>query len=277
MFTFWKLKKVFKGQYLRIQAHGGGVADRQSKIPGFSQKIISSLTVLVAGAGGLASASGEALARKGVGRIIFTDEDTVDPSNLNRQKFYKRDIYKNKAHCLARNIANESFLGTEAIGIALNFMDAIRSGLVPEYDCIICNIDNEVAREEIVEFALVTKKPIIVAAVDMYGEGGYVFVQKPGMGCWGCAFPRAKKLRDDLESVRTPCPGTPAILDILLVVGGATVYALDCIFMERPIAWNYREFHLAGFMPDTVKFIERLPSCHLCSEYGQETKGTNDV
>jgi len=264
MFTFWKLKKTYRQKPLQARVHGGGVADRQSRIPGFSQEKLSSLTVLCAGAGGLISTIGEALARKGIGYLILCDGDTVKPSNLNRQMFYKRDIWKNKALCLAKNLAVESFLGTKVTGIALDFMDTIRSGLVPEFDCIMCGIDDELAREEIAEYALIHNIPLITTAVSENGDNGYVHVQKPGEACWGCAFPRKHRLRDDLENYRSPCPGTPAIKDILMLVSGAAVYALDCLFMDRPIAWNYRQFHLAGFMPDVVQHIERLPECHLC-------------
>jgi len=47
--------------------------------------------------------------------------------------------------------------------------------------------------------------------------------------------------------------------------GCAGSYARDTLFMDRPIAWNYREFHLVGFMLDVVQRVERLPSCCLCS------------
>jgi len=264
MFISLRLKKTYRSRVLSVQSHGGGVANRQSKIPGFSQEVLSALNILGIGAGGLMSAIGESLARKGVGHLIVCDEDTVEPSNLNRQKFFARDIWKNKAHRLAKNLAAESFLGSKFTGIALNFREAIESGLVPHFDCMISAIDDELAREDIAEYSLIHNVPLITTAVSENGDNGYVHVQKPSEACWGCAFPRKRKLRDDLENYRSPCPGTPAIKDILMLVGGAAVYALDCLFMNRPIAWNYREFHLAGFMPDVVRHIERLPECHLC-------------
>lgn len=264
MFTNWSLKRTFRTKPLRVRSHGGGVADRQSRIPGFSQEALSGRSVLCAGAGGLMSLIGEALARKGAGQIILCDEDTVEPSNLNRQKFYRRDLWRNKALRLARNLAAESFLGATITGIALNFMEAIRSGLVPPFDCIVCGIDDELAREEIAEYALAERVPLITTAVSENGDSGYVHIQKPGQSCWGCAFPRERKLRDDLANYRAPCPGTPAIRDILMVVAGAAVYALDTLFMDRPISWNYREFALAGFVPDVARLVPRSPACHLC-------------
>ncbi|MCX5653927.1 MAG: ThiF family adenylyltransferase [Planctomycetota bacterium] len=264
MFTAWKQKKTYKSRPLRIRAHGGGVEDRQSKIPGFSQEALSRVTALCAGAGGLGSHIGECLARKGVGELILCDEDAVEPSNLNRQKFYRRDLWKNKAIRLAKNQAAESFLGTVVTGIALNFAEAVESGLVGRFDCIISGIDDELAREGIADYALAAGIPLITTAVSGNGDSGYVHVQKPGEACWRCAFPREWKLRDDLANYRAPCPGTPAIKDILMLVAGAAGYALDALFMDRPIAWNYREFHLAGFMPDVVRRVERLPSCCMC-------------
>jgi sulfur carrier protein ThiS adenylyltransferase len=264
MFTIWKLKKTFRGRHLRVRAHGGGVADRQSKVPGFSQEALSRVTAVCAGAGGLGSHIGEALVRKGVGHLVLCDEDTVEPSNLNRQKFYKRDLWKNKAIRLARNLSAESFLGTVVTGIGLNFMEAVESGLVGRCDCIISGIDDELAREAIVEYTLLAGIPLITTAVSGDGDSGYVHVQKPGEACWRCAFPRERRLRDDLANYRAACPGTPAIKDILMLVSGAAVYALDALFMDRPIAWNYREFRLAGFMPDVIRRVERLPSCCLC-------------
>lgn len=264
MFTNWKLKKTYRRKPLIIEAHGGPVSDRQSKIPGFSQDMLSTLKVFCVGAGGLGSTIGEALVRKGVGHLILCDEDMVEPSNLNRQKFYKKDIFKNKAHCLAKNLNKESFLGTTITGIALNFIEAIQSKLVPEFDCIISGIDDEIAREVISEYALANRIPLITTGVSKNGDSGYVHIQKPGGCCWGCVFPREKRLQDDLENYRAPCPGTPAIKDILMVVSGAVVYALDCMFMARPISWNYREFHLAGFMPDVSSNINRRTDCQLC-------------
>ena len=81
------------------------VFDRQSRIPGFDQVKLTSATVVLIGAGGLGGEIGEGLARKGIGRIKILDADVVEPSNLNRQFFFKENIYKNKAVSLAENLS----------------------------------------------------------------------------------------------------------------------------------------------------------------------------
>jgi len=220
--------------------------------------------VLVAGAGGLGSEIGEGLCRKGVGRLTFCDEDTVEPSNLNRQRFYKRDLWRNKALRLAKNLSKEGFLGTEVAGVALNFVEALSSRLVPSHDVVVAAVDDDIAREDIALYALDKNMPAVFTAVSEDGDNGYVFIQQPKHACFGCCFPREKLIRDDLENYRAPCPKTPAIKDILKLVSAIVLYALDTLVMERPIFWNYRHFYLAGVVPDDGKMVERLETCYLC-------------
>ena len=55
----------------------------------------------IAGCGGLGSNAAIALARIGVKKLVITDFDKVEPSNLNRQQFFISDIGKNKTDALA--------------------------------------------------------------------------------------------------------------------------------------------------------------------------------
>ena len=240
------------------------MADRQSRIPGFFQERLSDLDVLCIGAGGLGSHIGEALVRKGVGRLVICDGDTVHPSNLNRQKFYAADLWKPKGVRLAKNLSSEGFLGTEITGINMNFSEAVQSGLVPGFDLIMSNVDNDLSRERIAEFGLMCDAAVITTAVSEDGDAAYCAIQRPGEACWGCMHPREKRIRDDLANYRRPCPGSPAIKDVLMLVAALAVYAVDAVCMGRPIAWNYRELRLAGFMPSVVANVEKRDNCQLC-------------
>jgi len=90
-----------------------GAEDRQKKIPGFDQEIFSKSRVLCIGAGGILSQIAPVLVRKGVGSIILLDEDIVETSNLNRQRFYLKDVGRNKAVALAENLRPECICDTE--------------------------------------------------------------------------------------------------------------------------------------------------------------------
>src|SRR5215468_10743613 len=78
-----------------------GALDRQQRIAGFDQAVYSKSRVLCIGAGGLIGHIAPTLVRKGIGAITILDDDVVEPSNLNRQRFYFKDIGQNKAYALA--------------------------------------------------------------------------------------------------------------------------------------------------------------------------------
>jgi sulfur carrier protein ThiS adenylyltransferase len=61
-------------------------------------------SVGIAGAGGLGSVVAENLARAGVGRIVVADHDVVEPSNLNRQRYFLSQIGMFKVTALGRNL-----------------------------------------------------------------------------------------------------------------------------------------------------------------------------
>src|ERR1700681_743778 len=99
-----------------ISLHGTaipGAEDRQRHIPGFDQEVFSKSSVLCVGAGGIISQISPTLARKGIGRITLLDDDIVEASNLNRQRFYIKDIGENKALALAGNLLPECIAETE--------------------------------------------------------------------------------------------------------------------------------------------------------------------
>lgn len=58
----------------------------------------------IAGCGGLGSNCAVALARVGVGKLVITDYDKVDVSNLNRQYFFTDQVGKAKVIALKENI-----------------------------------------------------------------------------------------------------------------------------------------------------------------------------
>jgi len=63
-------------------------------------------TVGIAGAGGLGSNIAVSLARAGVGRLIIADFDKIEPSNLNRQQYFVRQIGRRKVEALRENLEN---------------------------------------------------------------------------------------------------------------------------------------------------------------------------
>jgi molybdopterin/thiamine biosynthesis adenylyltransferase len=214
--------------------------------------------IILIGAGGLGGEIGEALVRKGVGHLSILDGDIVEPSNLNRQRFYKSDLNKNKAKRLARNLAREGFLGSLIHGYALSFQEAHENGVDLLGTIAIVAVDNNPTRIAASHFYRKQGIPVIFTAVSAQADHGYVFIQEPDKACFGCLFPRS--INDDTY----PCPGTPAVKDILKVMGGIVSYAVDVLLMKRLRVWNYKSVFLDGTIPGSDWLIDIRKECKLC-------------
>jgi molybdopterin/thiamine biosynthesis adenylyltransferase len=232
-----------------------GATDRQVRIPGFDQDLFSKSSVLCIGAGGIISQIAPTLVRKGIGKITLLDEDIVEPSNLNRQRFYIKDIGQNKAVALAHNLEGECIVRTEIRGHGLRLEDAIANGIDLTCDVAICGVDNNPARVTASRYFRSKGIPVVFAAVSRDADHGYVFVQSNDGPCIACMFP------DIINDDRYPCPGTPAIADILQAVGSLAVYAIDTLLMQRPRLWNYRRFSLSD---GTLDGAATIPIRHAC-------------
>jgi molybdopterin/thiamine biosynthesis adenylyltransferase len=233
-------------------------------LSGFDQQALSSATVVLVGAGGLGSEIGEGLVRKGVGTLTILDNDVVELSNLNRQRFYRRDLFKPKALRLARNLADDAVMGTTLHGYALSLQDAVGQGIDLAAQAVVVGVDNNPTRVCAARYFRTLGVPVIFTAVSTTANNGYVFVQEPDGPCFGCLFP------DALTDERYPCPGTPAIKDILKVVAGLVLYALDSVLMARPRQWNYKDVVLDGSIPGNDWRITARADCPICAPVPEE-------
>lgn len=237
-----------------------GAENRQAKIAGFDQQVFSNSSVVCVGAGGLMSMIAPTLVRKGIGGITLLDNDIVETSNLNRQRFYIYDVGKNKAVALARNLRPECIAATEIRGHGIRIEEAVARGIDLDCDVAICGVDNNPARAAASRYFRSKGIPVIFTGVNRDADHGYVFVQGRDGPCIACMFP------DIVNDDHYPCPGTPAVADILQAVGSLAVYAVDSILMQRSRAWNYRSIALADSSGDGAALIPVRESCPICGE-----------
>jgi molybdopterin-synthase adenylyltransferase len=236
-----------------------GAEDRQGRIPGFDQAAFSKASVLCIGAGGIISQIAPTLVRKGIGRITLLDDDLVETTNLNRQRFYIEDVGENKAVALAKNLKRECIGRTEIRASGLRLEEATACGINLTCDVAICGVDNNPARVVASRHFRGLGIPVIFTAASINGDHGYVFVQDRTGPCIGCLFP------DMVDDDRYPCPGTPAIADILQAVGSLAVYAVDTLLMNRARFWNYRRISLADGTLDGATLIPVRRGCQICN------------
>ena len=244
--------------FAQSDPHAEPVYDRQAKVPGFSQETMTRLRVLLVGAGALGGEIAEGLTRKGVGKLMILDFDVVQPSNLARQFFHSRDVLNNKAVCLVHNLQPHGYMGTELIGWPVAFETALEMGLDLDSDVVISAVDDAETRIAIARYAIEKGIPAVFAAVSRQADHGTVFVQEVGKACFGCAFP------NQVRSGRTPCPGSPAIKDIMKTIGGMVLYAVDSLFMDRPRNWNLYDLSLVDGAASRYGTVPRRPDCPIC-------------
>jgi molybdopterin/thiamine biosynthesis adenylyltransferase len=236
--------------------------DRQDRLRGYSTELLRQLHVLMIGAGGLGSSIVPGLVRKGVGQIHLCDADTVGISNLNRQDFTVTDFGKCKAICLARNAARQGALGSRTVGHCTDFTSETAERLVQGAQIVICGVDNNLARKLASELCRERRIPCVLMAVNEGADHAWVFVQEPDGPCVACVFPFIAAADSDRER----CIANPAIIDILKVVGGFALYAVDSLVMPhvRVRHWNYRSINLRGGVPDEIVQVERRVNCPMC-------------
>ncbi len=130
---------------------------------------IKQCTVGVAGLGGLGSNVAVALARTGVGKLILTDFDVVEPSNLNRQQYFIKHIGMKKTEAIEEIIKNcNPFVKIEKRNVFLDQSNI--EHVFKNADIIVEAFDNAESKALIVNLVLTKmKEKKIVAASGMAG------------------------------------------------------------------------------------------------------------
>ncbi|KKL85485.1 hypothetical protein LCGC14_1954240, partial [marine sediment metagenome] len=123
-------------------------------------------------------------------------------------------------------------------------------------------VDNNEARIAAAAYYLARRIPVVFLAVDVTASCGYVYVQtsRPGDACFLCLYPDAAQERDVHA-----CAG--ASIEILKVLAGIALYAVDSLLMDRPRPWNYKEVFLSQG-GDGQCTIGQKPDCTLCNQGG---------
>ena len=158
------------------------------EIGGPGQKALKAARVLVVGAGGLGSPSLMYLAAAGVGFIGVVDDDTVDPSNLQRQIIHDSQsvgqpkVLSAKASMLALN----PFVEVRAVQARLSEATA---DLVGDYDLILDGSDNFDTRYLVNRLAAKAGTPLISAAITQWEGQISLYDPAHGTPCYECIFP----------------------------------------------------------------------------------------
>jgi adenylyltransferase/sulfurtransferase len=230
----------------------------QEKIIGFNLTRYQQAKVLIIGAGAIGGHTSYGLVRKGIGCLDIMDDDAVELKNLTRQLFYLKNVGKNKAISLAKNLSKEGYFDSTLKGYPYRFQEALEMDMdLSRYDAIICAVDNNPTRISVAEYCLSQNIPLIINGVSRDGSQMYCAVQQPGKACFGCIMPQ------EINYSIYPC-NLPGIIDIIQVVAGFTVFALDTIIMGRHREWNLRMLSLDGSLPESSLLMPKKDKCSMC-------------
>jgi len=238
----------------------GELGFSQEKINGFNLARFQQSKVLMIGAGAIGGHTSYGLVRKGISHLDIMDDDAVELKNLTRQLFYEKNVGKNKAISLAKNLSKEGYFYSKIKGYPYRFQEALEMDMdLSGYDAIICGVDNNPTRVAASEYCLNNNIPLIINGVSRDASQMYCAVQLPGQACFGCLIPQ------EINYSIYPC-NLPGIIDIIQVVAGFTVYALDTILMGRHREWNLRMLSLDGSLPESSLLVPKKDNCPMCGK-----------
>ncbi len=198
---------------------------RLSQIGAEGQQKLLDASVLIIGMGGLGSPAAMYLAAAGIGRIIISDYDQVEDSNLQRQIIHRtRDIGELKAFSAKQTLVEiNSDCVVEAIDWQLDENEL--QDYVKKADVVLDCTDNFPTRFMINRASVKTGTPLVSgAAIRMEGQiASYI----PGSGgpCYQCLYKEAFENTETcaMEGVLSPVVGVigtmQALQAILILIG----------------------------------------------------------
>jgi len=219
--------------------------DRQIRLPNLGvdgQRKLKAAKVLVAGVGGLGTASALYLAAAGIGKLVLVDKETVELSNLNRQVLYTtHDLGKPKARVAAERLNSlNPEISVEALVLEINEENA--PDVVKGCDVVVDGQDNYRTRYALNDACIMHRIPFVHACVQSY-EGRLTTII-PGKGpCYRCIVPvqppegRAFPILGTIPGTISTLQATEVIKIVLgvgeLCVGRMIIYdALKMAFYE---------------------------------------------
>ena len=231
---------------------------RLSRIGEEGQQKLLDATVLIIGMGGLGSPAALYLAAAGIGKIIVSDFDQVEDSNLQRQIIHRtKDIGELKAFSAKRTIAEiNPDCDVEALDWQLEEDELER--YAKQADLVLDCSDNFPTRFSINRACVKTKTPLVSgAAIRMEGQ---IATYIPGSDgpCYQCLY------KEEFENTET-CAMEGVLSPVVGVIG--TMQALEAILVligeTESINGKLLLFDGLSMEWQSVK-IPKNPACKVC-------------
>lgn len=237
---------------------------RQTRLPQIGeagqQRLLDS-RVLIVGMGGLGSPVALYLAAAGVGQLVISDFDRIEPSNLQRQIIHRAaDIGEPKA-LSAQTALKRLNPGCRVTALDWQLDEDELAEEVRRADLVVDCSDNFATRFSLNRACFAARKPLVSgAAIRMEGQIITLFPGAADSPCYQCLYPGNLEHTETcaLEGVLAPVVGVVGSLQALQVVmvltGMGDVLKGRLLLFDAPtLTWQ-------------VVRVPKNPDCPLCRQ-----------
>ena len=221
------------------------------------QQLLRDSSVLLIGVGGLGCAAAPYLAGAGVGRLMLSDLDRVDLSNLQRQLLYRQaDVGRDKLVAAAASLrALNPECEIETLPGPLD--ESALLAAVREADVVLDCSDNFPTRFAVNRACVAARAPLVSGAAIRFEGQLAVFDLRRGGPCYACVYAEGGDAAETCEEagILGPVVGTVGSLQALAAI--QLLLGLDAR-AARLRLWDA----LTGHWRD-VKLV-RDPQCPVC-------------
>jgi adenylyltransferase/sulfurtransferase len=230
------------------------------------QRKLKASSVLLVGAGGLASPAAMYLAAAGVGRLGLVDFDAVETSNLQRQLLHDTDDVgrpklasaRERIRAINPNVTVETHETRLTSDNALDVIDG--------YDVVADGTDNFPTRYLVNDACVFTGTPNVYASIFQF-EGQTSVFGMPGGPCYRCAFPEPP------PPGQVPSCAEGGVLGVLPGLAG-TIQATEAVKVllniGEPLAGRLLLIDALAMNFRTMQ-LSKDPDCPVCGEQPTQT------
>ncbi len=184
------------------------------------QQLLRDSTALIIGVGGLGSAAALYLAGAGLGRLLLSDRDRVDTSNLQRQILYRSaDVGRSKLDAAADTLRA---LNPECVIEALPgpLEGAALVSAARGADIVLDCSDNFPTRTALNAVCVAARKPLVSGAAIRFEGQLALFDTARGSACYACLYPDTGEAQETCEEagVLGPSVGVVGSLQALVAI-----------------------------------------------------------
>jgi len=220
---------------------------------------LAASSVLVVGVGGLGCPAALALARGGVGRLVLSDDDVVDVTNLHRQiLFSDSDVGRDKLDAAEEALREHGFRGELELVRSRLLPDNARA-LVRSVDVVVEGADNFATKFLAADACCLERRPLVHGSAVRFRATAWA-VGGGGRPCYRCLF-------EDVPygEVQAGCAEAGVMGPVAGVAGALMADLALCIAAGRsPFGW----VHTYDGLSDRLRSVEVPPrkDCPLCGQ-----------